>query len=101
MQFTASRRFSRICSRSSSPLPPFATRLATAGDDQTVRLWHTPFRWLALFVPLPEEGWASFFPDGRYHVQGNPAGRVWHTVKLSRFEVGELDPAALRRGHPG
>jgi len=75
MQFTASRRFSRICSRSSSPLPPFATRLATAGDDQTIRLWHTPFRWLALFVPLPEEGWASFFPDGRYHVQGNPAGR--------------------------
>lgn len=46
---------------------------------------------IAALVPLPE-GWAVLYPDGRYKLAGDPAGRFWWAIKLCRFEPGELDP---------
>lgn len=31
-------------------------------------------------------------PDGSYRVSGDLSDNLWWAVKLSRFEVGELDP---------
>nr|WP_143532609.1 hypothetical protein [Saccharothrix sp. ALI-22-I] len=39
-----------------------------------------------------EEGWAVLLPDGSYRVSGDLSDNLWWAVKLSRFEVGELDP---------
>jgi WD40 repeat protein len=71
---------------------PDGTRLATAGADGTIRLGTVMCSWIAVLVALPESAWATFRPDGRYKLHGNPAGRIWWAIKLCRFEPGELDP---------
>src|SRR5690606_37120638 len=68
---------------------PVEDLLATAGDDGVVILWEGGKR-LVTLLGLPE-GWAALAPDGRYKVQGDPAGQFWHVVGMARFELGELD----------
>ncbi|MGW0802844.1 WD40 domain-containing protein [Nonomuraea sp. NPDC002799] len=68
---------------------PAGDLLASAGDDGVVILWEGGER-RATLLGLAE-GWAALAPDGRYKVQGEPAGQFWHVVGMSRFELGELD----------
>ncbi|GAA3207627.1 WD40 domain-containing protein [Nonomuraea helvata] len=69
---------------------PVSDLLASAGDDGVVILWEGGER-RATLLGLAE-GWAALAPDGRYKVQGEPAGQFWHVIGMSRFELGELDP---------
>ncbi|TMR98161.1 TIR domain-containing protein [Nonomuraea basaltis] len=69
---------------------PVSDLLASAGDDGVVILWEGDER-RATLLGLPE-GWAALAPDGRYKIQGEPAGQFWHVIGMSRFELGELDP---------
>ncbi|MBF8189218.1 TIR domain-containing protein [Nonomuraea sp. K274] len=69
---------------------PASDLLASAGDDGVVILWEGGER-RATLLGLPE-GWAALSPDGRYKVQGEPAGQFWHVIGMARFELGELDP---------
>lgn len=69
---------------------PTADLLASAGDDGVVILWEGGERRMTLLGLA--EGWAALSPDGRYKVEGEPAGQFWHVVGMSRFELGELDP---------
>jgi hypothetical protein len=43
-------------------------------------------------VPLPDNGYAVLLPDGSYKLAGDPGQALWWTIKLCRFEPGELDP---------
>ena len=82
---------------------PDGELVATAGNDGAVRLWavddaeRAPALRLTL-LGLPD-GWAALAPDGRYKVEGSPAGRFWHVAGWCRFEPGELDAyvPAIRR----
>jgi len=73
---------------------PDGAQLATASDDGAVRLWDlrdgAPAARIVL-IGLPD-GWAAAARDGRYKLTGEPAGKFWHVVGLTRFEPGELDP---------
>jgi WD40 repeat protein len=69
---------------------PDGARLASAGSDGTVRVWLVLRS--SILAVLPGSAWATFLPDGRYKLHGNPAGRVWWAVKLCRFGPDELDP---------
>lgn len=71
---------------------PDGARLASASDDNTVRLWNVASGWLIATLLAAPEGWVAFLPDGRYNMQGDMAGRFWHMIGLCRFEPGELDP---------
>ncbi|MFG2072818.1 WD40 domain-containing protein [Nonomuraea maritima] len=68
---------------------PNADLLASAGDDGLVILWEGGSRQATLLGLA--EGWAAVAPDGRYKLQGDPAGQFWHVVGMTRFELGELD----------
>ncbi|QFY08453.1 TIR domain-containing protein [Nonomuraea phyllanthi] len=68
---------------------PVSDLLASAGDDGVVILWEGGER-RATLLGLAE-GWAALAPDGRYKVQGAPAGQFWHVIGMARFELGELD----------
>lgn len=50
-------------------------------------------------VGLPDGGYATLLPDGRYKLKGDPGDRLWWAIKLCRFGPGELDDyvAGLRR----
>jgi WD40 repeat protein len=72
---------------------PDGTLIATASDDGTTRIWDTATgTYLATLVALPDGGYATLLPDGRYKLAGDLADRVWWAIKLCRFEAGELDP---------
>jgi len=82
--------------------------LATASSDGTVRMWNVGGISAAATAPEPglraillglPDGWAALAEDGRYKVEGDPAGRFWYVIGRCRFEVGELDPylPAIRR----
>ena len=45
----------------------------------------------ATLIGLPDGGYATLTEDG-YKLDGNPADRLWWTIKLCRFAPGELDP---------
>jgi hypothetical protein len=55
------------------------------------RLTISSIRSLPLVLVPSAEGWTAYTPDGRYKYAGDPAGSVWFTVGLCRFELGELD----------
>jgi WD40 repeat protein/3',5'-cyclic AMP phosphodiesterase CpdA len=86
----------------SAAFGPGGALVATAGNDGTVRVWNLANGVRAsphlTLVGLPD-GWAALAADGRYKVEGDPAGRFWHVVGRCRFEPGELDPhvPAIRR----
>jgi hypothetical protein len=46
---------------------------------------------------LPDSGWAAFWGDHRYRLEGDPAGRFWWRSGLCRFEPGELDRYGVER----
>jgi WD40 repeat protein len=82
---------------------PDNTRLATACEDRTVRIWDitavTVPRLVMTLLDLPDGGYATLLPDGRYKLHGDPAGHLWWAMKLCRFAPGELDdhvPALTR-----
>jgi WD40 repeat protein len=85
----------------SAAFSPGGRLLATASNDGTVRVWEVggqaPARSTVL-VGL-RDGWAALAEDGRYKVDGDPAGRFWYAIGQCRFEPGELDPylPAIRR----
>jgi WD40 repeat protein len=77
--------------------------LATAGDDRSVRLWSAATGELQATLVALADGWACLLPDGRYRLEGTPAGELWYAAGLCRFQLGELDPYVpwLRRLDPG
>ena len=72
---------------------PDGTLIATASADNTSRLWESATgTHLATLVSLPDGGYVTLLPDGRYKLDGDPINHVWWAIKLCRFETGELDP---------
>lgn len=70
---------------------PDSSALISSSIDNTIRFWDVRTgACLAVLLQLAE-GWVAFRPDGRYKLGGNVAGGFWHTVRLCRFEPGELD----------
>jgi hypothetical protein len=66
--------------------------LVSSGADGTLRLWNAATgHCLAVYVATPEGAVAYRPGDGRYRIQGDPAGRVAYTFGLARYEIGELD----------
>ncbi|MEU8899757.1 TIR domain-containing protein [Nocardia sp. NPDC048505] len=75
---------------------PAGRVLASGADDGNVILWSMgeqvtdPPVIRSILLGLPES-WAAVAPDGRYKVDGSPAGQFWHVIGMSRFDIGELD----------
>ncbi|GAB2633380.1 WD40 domain-containing protein [Nocardia goodfellowii] len=75
---------------------PSGRVLASGADDGNVILWTMGERPAdvpvirAILLGLPES-WAAVAPDGRYKLDGSPAGQFWHVIGMSRFDIGELD----------
>lgn len=66
--------------------------IASGADDGTIRLWDVVTgECLAAYVTTPTGAVVIRPRDGRYRVQGDPAGRVAYTIGLTRYELGELD----------
>jgi WD40 repeat protein len=71
---------------------PYGTLLAIGSRAGTIRIWHLASETIvATLVPLLDGGYATLLPDGRYKLDGDPAERLWWTMKLCRFAPGELD----------
>jgi hypothetical protein len=49
------------------------------------------------FLGLADGGWAVFYNDHHYRLEGHPAGRFWWSAGLCRFEPGELDGHGITR----
>jgi hypothetical protein len=48
-------------------------------------------------LALPDSGYAAFWGDHRYRLEGDPGGRFWWRSGLCRFEPGELDGYGVER----
>lgn len=71
---------------------PDGSLIATASMDGTTRIWGVAGAvHLATLIALPDGGYVTLLPDGRYKLSGDPSDRVWWAIKLCRFEAGELD----------
>ncbi|MBW8487466.1 WD40 repeat domain-containing protein, partial [Actinomadura parmotrematis] len=71
---------------------PDGRTLTTSSDDRSIRFWEASSgRLIATIVPL-RDGAAVVGPDElSYKMTGNPAGELWWTIGLCRYEPGELD----------
>jgi hypothetical protein len=85
---------------SAASFSPDGTAVALGLDDGSVAVWSTTapadsptVRLLA----LPDSGWAAFYGEHRYRLEGDPAGRFWWRSGLCRFEPGELDGYGVER----
>jgi WD40 repeat protein len=70
---------------------PDGAILATAGDDNTTRLWKVETGEQLAALRGTAEGWFAFTPKGKYKLVGPAAGHFWYAINLCRFEPGELD----------
>ena len=87
---------------------PDGSRLAAAAGDETVTVYElvtgravddertvrdlTTAVMVAQLVCLPDGGYATLLPDGKYKLEGDPGERLWWAMKRCRFRAGELDP---------
>lgn len=74
--------------------------VATVSSDRTARIWcaRTGTEQAAL-IGLGDDDYAVLLPDGRYKLDGDARDVLWWSMKLCRFEPGELDdylPAVTR-----
>ena len=66
--------------------------LTSNGGDGTLRIWNsTTSACLAVYVETPNGSIVYRPSDGRYRVDGDPAGRVAYSIGLARYERGEMD----------
>lgn len=99
----------RVSERDSRAIGPDGSRLAAASGDETVAIYdletvmafekQSAMRPIARTVMklghLPDGGYATLLPDGKYKLEGDPGDRLWWAMKLCRFHAGELDPYVL------
>jgi WD40 repeat protein len=85
---------------------PEGSRLAAAAGDETVIIYELESavafdaetgssmtaRTVMELVHLPDGGYATLLPGGKYKLEGDPGDRLWWAMKLCRFGAGELDP---------
>ena len=70
---------------------PDGLLLATGDGNGFLRIWSTVAYTLIARIIGFDDGWAVLLPDGSYKLVGDPGGRMRWTMKLCRFEPGELD----------
>ncbi|MEV4416678.1 pentapeptide repeat-containing protein [Catellatospora sp. NPDC049609] len=83
---------------------PDGRLLATVSADRTARIWDVATgREHAALLGLRDEDYAVLLPDGSYKLEGDARDTLWWSVRLCRFEPGELDGhvPGLTRVDPG
>jgi WD40 repeat protein len=79
---------------------PDSTQVAVGLSDGSVAITAAEgpsARPVLRLLGLPDAGWAAFWGDHRYRLEGQPSGRFWWSSGLCRFEPGEVDGYGVER----
>ncbi len=79
---------------------PDGSLLATVSADRTARIWDVATgAERAALLGLRDDDYAVLLPNGSYKLDGDPRDTLWWSLRLCRFEPGELDDyvPSLRR----